>query len=131
MVLIGVLMFAFVVPTLAGTFKELGVDLPTSTRFIILLGNFFSQYLILSFVLIIGSVVGIVSFLRANFIKKYVDYIIIRLPIVGKLSKELNTARTTRTMSSLLLSGVSITRAIEITEDVVQNVYYIKSFRKS
>ena len=62
MVLIGVLMFAFVVPTLAGTFKELGVDLPTSTRFIILLGNFFSQYLILSFVLIIGSVVGIVSF---------------------------------------------------------------------
>lgn len=131
MVLIGVLMFAFVVPTLAGTFKELGVDLPTSTRFIILLGNFFSQYLILSFVLIIGSVVGIVSFLRANFIKKYVDYIIIRLPIVGKLSKELNTARTTRTMSSLLLSGVSITRAIEIAEDVVQNVYYKKVLEKA
>ena len=57
---------------------------------------------------------------------KYTDYIIIRLPIIGKLSKELNTARTTRTMSSLLLSGVSITRAIEITEDVVQNIYYKK-----
>jgi len=126
MVLIGVLMFAFVVPTLAGTFKELGVKLPVSTRFIISLGNFFSQYLLLSFLLIIGSVVGIISFLRASFMKKYVDYIIIRLPIVGKLSKELNTARTTRTMSSLLLSGVSITRAIEITEDVVQNIYYKK-----
>lgn len=126
MILIGVLMFAFVVPTLASTFKELGVDLPASTRLIIALGNFFSQYLILSFVLIIGSAVGIVALLRANFMTKYVDYLVIRLPIVGKLSKELNTARTTRTMSSLLLSGVSITRAIEITEDVVQNIYYKK-----
>ncbi|MCX6751158.1 MAG: type II secretion system F family protein [Candidatus Nomurabacteria bacterium] len=124
MVLIGVLMFAFVVPTLANTFKELGVELPASTRFIIALGNFFSQYLILSFVLIIGSVVAIVSLLRASFMKRYVDYVVIRLPVVGKLSKELNTARTTRTMSSLLLSGVSITRAIEITGDVVQNIYY-------
>jgi len=126
MVLIGVLMFAFVVPTLAGTFKELGVQLPASTRFIIALGNFFSEYLLLSFALIIGFFVGLISFLRASFMKKYVDFIIVRLPIVGSLSKELNTARTTRTMSSLLLSGVSITRAIEITQDVVQNTCYKK-----
>ena len=131
MVLIGVLMFAFVVPTLANTFKELGVQLPVSTRFIITLGNFFSQYLILSFALIIGSVAGIISLVRASFMEKYVDFIIIRLPIVGNLSKELNTARTTGTMSSLLLSGVSITRAIEITEDVVQNVYYKKILKEA
>ena len=124
MVLIGVLMFAFVVPTLANTFKELGVELPASTRFIIALGNFFSEYLILSFVIIIGSAFGIISFLRADFMKKYVDFAILRLPIVGKLSKELNPARTTRPISSLLLSGVSIIRAIEITGDVVQNTYY-------
>ncbi len=126
MILIGVLMFAFVVPTLANTFKELGVELPASTRFIIALGNFFSQYLLLSFVLIIGSVAGIISFFRAPFMTKYTDFVIIKLPVVGNLSKELNTARTTRTMSSLLLSGVSILRAIEITKDVVQNIYYKK-----
>ena len=67
----------------------------------------------------------------ASFMEKYVDFIIIRLPIVGNLSKELNTARTTGTMSSLLLSGVSITRAIEITEDVVQNVYYKKILKEA
>ena len=126
MVLIGVLMFAFVVPTLAGTFKSLGVALPASTQFIIFLGNFFSHYLILSFVLIIGSAFGIFSLLRAPFMTKYVDFVIVRLPVVGTLAKQLNTARTARTMASLLKSGVSITRAIEITEDVVQNIYYKK-----
>jgi len=117
-------MFAFVVPTLAKTFKELGVELPASTKFIITLGNFFSDHLILSLLMIIGGGAGIFFLLKAKFMAKYVDFVVIRLPIIGNIAKELNTARTARTISSLLLSGVSITRAIEITEDVVQNVYY-------
>ncbi len=46
MIVIGILMFAFVVPTLASTFKELGVVLPLSTRLLIFFGNFFSNNLI-------------------------------------------------------------------------------------
>ena len=61
---------------------------------------------------------------------KYIDFLTIRLPIIGGLTKELNTARTARTMSSLLLSGVSITRAVEITEDVVQNIYFKEVLNK-
>jgi type IV pilus assembly protein PilC len=131
MVVIGVLMFAFVVPTLASTFKELGVTLPTSTRTIIFLGNFFSNNLALSFLIIIGGTVTLVALFRAKFMARYVDFLVVRLPVIGKLAKELNTARTTRTISSLLLAGVSITRAIEITEDIVQNVYYKKVLREA
>ncbi|MFA5840871.1 MAG: type II secretion system F family protein [Candidatus Paceibacterota bacterium] len=126
MIVIGVLMFAFVVPTLAGTFKELGVKLPLSTQILIFLGNFFSQNLILTFVIIIALGFGLFSLFRAKFMASYIDYIVIRVPIIGNLAKELNTARTARTISSLLLSGVSLTRALEITEDVVQNIYYKK-----
>jgi type IV pilus assembly protein PilC len=126
MVVIGVLMFAFVVPTLAGTFKELGVDLPTSTRVLIFMGNFFSNHLILTFIIILGLGFGMFSLFRAAFMAKYIDFVVVRIPIIGTLARELNTARTARTMSSLLSSGVSITRAVEITEDVVQNVYYKK-----
>lgn len=124
MVVIGVLMFAFVVPTLAGTFKELGVTLPLSTKLIIAMGNFFSNNLILTFVILIISVVIIMRLLSAKFMAKYLDYIVLRIPVIGTLVKELNTARTARTLSALLLSGVSIVRAVEITEDVVQNIYY-------
>src|SRR3989339_695380 len=126
MVLIGILMFAFVVPTLANTFKELGVQLPVSTRFIIALGNFFSQYLILTFLILIGLGVGLYLFFTAKFMIRYIDFVIIKLPVIGDLVKELNTARTARTMSSLLLAGVSIIRAVEITEEIVQNNYYKK-----
>jgi len=124
MVVIGVLMFAFVVPTLAGTFKELGVVLPTSTRVLIFFGNFFSNNLILTFVIIIGTVFGLYFLFRAKFMAKYIDFVAVKMPVVGNLTKELNTARTARTMSSLLSSGVSIIRAVEITQDVVQNIYY-------
>ncbi len=126
MVVIGVLMFAFVVPTLANTFKELGVVLPTSTRVLIFFGNFFSNNLILAFIIIIGAGVGLYFLFRAKFMARYFDYTVIKIPVIGNLAKELNTARTARTMSSLLLAGVSITRAVEITEDVVQNIYYKK-----
>jgi len=126
MVVIGVLMFAFVVPTLAGTFKELGVTLPLSTRVLIAMGNFFSENLILTFVIIVAGALGIYFFFRAKFMKKYIDFAIVRFPLIGNLARELNTARTARTLSSLLSSGVSIIRAVEITEDVVQNVYYKK-----
>ncbi len=124
MITIGILMFAFVVPTLARTFKELEVDLPLTTRIIVALGNFFSTHLILSFTIVGLSFVGLSFFFRAQFLAKYIDYVVLHLPVVGTIAKELNTARTARTMSSLLVSGVSIVKAVEITKDVVQNVYF-------
>ena len=130
MIVIGVLMFAFVVPTLAKTFKELDVVLPFSTRVIVWLGNFFSNNLILTFVILILLVIVSVKLFHSKFMAKYIDFLTIRLPIIGNLTKELNTARTARTMSSLLLSGVSITRAVEITEDVVQNIYFKEVLNK-
>ena len=131
MVVIGVLLFAFVVPTLAKTFTELGAPLPASTKFIIFLGNFFSKYLILSFLVIIGGVFGMVMLFRAEFMAKYIDYVAIKIPLLGVFVRELNTARTVRSISTLLSSGVSITHAIEITEDVVQNIYYKKLLREA
>lgn len=124
MVVIGILMFAFVVPTLAGTFKELGVTLPTSTRLLIAVGNFFANHLFLSFVIVFGVVFSLFSLFRAKFMARPIDFMVLKLPVISTMTQELNAARTARTMSSLLSSGVSIIRAAEITAEVVQNVYY-------
>jgi type IV pilus assembly protein PilC len=131
MVLIGVLMFAFVVPTLAKTFKDVGAELPASTQFIVFLGNFFSHYLLLSLFLVVALAGGTVFLFKASWMAKYIDFIVLRLPAIGKMTKELNTARTARTISSLLVSGVSIIRSIEITQDVVQNIYYKQALEQA
>ncbi len=126
MIVIGVLLFAFVVPTLASTFKELGVVLPFSTRLLIFCGNFFSHNLVFTFVLLFGIGCGLYFIFRSQMLASYIDFIVLKVPVVNNLTKELNSARTARTISSLLISGVSLTRAIEITQDVVQNTYYKK-----
>ena len=124
MVLIGVLMMIFVVPTLSKTFADLGTALPASTQFILGLAGLFSGHPVLTF-LALGLIgFGIVVLLKAKFMQPILDKVVVHLPMIGVLAKELNTARTTRTLSSLITSGVPITRAIEITQDVVQNMYY-------
>ncbi len=127
--LIGVLMMIFVVPTLTKTFKDLGGDLPSTTKFVIWLSDSISQHTLIFFTVIILIGGGLFLFARSKFTKKYFDFIILRLPIIGNISKEVNTARTARTLSSLLSSGVDMSRALTITEEVLQNIYYKKLIR--
>lgn len=124
--LIGILMFVFVVPVLTKTFKELGTELPGSTKFVIWLSDLLANH----FPLVIISIVvliflGVLAF-KLPTTKRGIDWIVVRLPVVGTIVKEMNAARTTRTMASLLGSGVNIGRAISITKEVLQNVYYKK-----
>lgn len=122
--IIAILMFVYVVPTLTKTFKDLGSELPPSTKFVIGISDLVSNHLIL-LILGIGILVGgVVLAMRLPKSKRAIDWVTIRLPVIGKIVQEVNTARTTRTMSSLLSSGVTISRAIAITKEVVQNVHY-------
>jgi type IV pilus assembly protein PilC len=122
--IIGILMMIFVVPTLTKTFADIGVELPAATQFIIFISNFLTNHYIL-FTLIVGAVVGAgFMFAQLDFTRRYFDSFILKLPVLGTLIKEMNTARTARTLSSLLASGVDVSKALAITEEVLQNVHY-------
>lgn len=121
---IGFLMMVYVVPTLTATFKELKMELPLTTKLIIMASDFLSQYTLAALLAAIGVVVlGIVLYRtpagRAGF-----ERILLRTPLIGKLVREANAARTARTLSSLLRSGVDVVGALSITKDVVQNTFY-------
>ena len=124
MLAIAILMLVYVLPKLTATFKDFGADLPFMTRAIIAASDFFLAdwgYILIGIALV---ALGIYFFARSTFGTRALDKIAIKLPIVGFLVQETNSARTARTLSSLLSSGVAIVPALRITSGVVQNVHY-------
>lgn len=124
MIAIGVLMMIYVVPTLAQTFSDMKVQLPTATRAIIGLSDFLvtNTYLAVVFAIALGVVVYMVVKSRSG--RRGLDWAFLHMPVIGDITREVNAARTARTLSSLLSAGVDVLTAIEITGQVVQNSYF-------
>lgn len=129
MVIIGILMMMFVMPAITGVFKEMGNDLPATTQALISVSDFFANHTIIALLSMVGFVVGLISFFRTKIGKRSISWTVTRLPVIGTIAKEVNAARTARTLASLLNSGVDVIRSLEITEEVMQNVYYKQILR--
>lgn len=129
MVIIAILMMIYVMPQITGVFKGMDKELPPTTQFLIDASDFFVNYTVYAIGGIIAFVASVVYFLRTKWGRIGTSWIIPRLPVIGTMAKETNAARTARTLSSLLNSGVDVIQSIEITEEVVQNVFYKKILR--
>ncbi|MEK9185700.1 MAG: type II secretion system F family protein [Patescibacteria group bacterium] len=124
MILLGIVLMVFMVPTLTETFIGLNIKLPLPTRIMIGISDALRHNLILflgSFMLL---VLGSFYFLKTAKGKRFSDTMLLHLPLIAVITKEVNSARTARTLSSLISSGVDIVVAISITRDVLQNSYY-------
>jgi len=130
-VITGILMFIYVVPTLTKVFKDLNVELPKTTKLVITLSDFLSENTTLAFLILIAFIIFITFLFKSKKTKIFIDFIILRLPIIGVIAKEVNSARTARTLSSLLSSGVDMTKALSITGNVLQNIYYKKILKNA
>ncbi len=121
---IGGLMMVSVVPTLSQTFKELGTELPPTTQALIGISDFLVAHTLLAVVIVASVVAGILIAIRTKPGKRFMDWFFLHIPIIGSIVRELNSARTARTVSSLLGSGVPMVTAISITGEVVQNSFF-------
>lgn len=121
---ISILMMIEVVPTLAQTFAEMNASLPASTKVIIGISNFFVRYTWQAPTLIVGFVALVYVVLQTKMGKRAGDYISLHTPSIGTMVREVNAARTARTLASLLASGVDVLTGLEITTEVVQNSYF-------
>jgi type IV pilus assembly protein PilC len=124
MIGIGVLMMIYVVPTLASTFEQMHSDLPTATKAIIGLSDFLVSNALLAAILALSAGVGFYAFARSKPGGRTLDFVFLHLPVIGTLVREVNAARTARTMSSLLSAGVDVLGSLEITGQVLQNTYF-------
>ena len=124
MILVGILMLIFIIPKFSQMFKELNVTLPITTQIIMTIGNFMASYWYTIPIGVLIIILAIRSARKTPKGKKFFDWCSIRLPIVGPLNIKINTARTSRILTSLLKSGVPIVTTLEILADTLSNSYY-------
>ncbi len=124
MVGVGVLMMIYVVPGLAASFKEAGIELPTLTKIIITISDFLQNELLLAFAYLLGFIGFFWWWKSTPFGSRSIDWTVVRVPVFGELIRQFNTALVTRTLSSLISAGVDIVHVLDITRDVVGNGYY-------
>ena len=117
-----------VVPVFATLFAGLGVDLPLPTRIVIGLSHFVgSIFGFLIFVAIIGFVVGLKVWYGTRGGRMAIDTIILKLPVLGLLMRKIAVARFTRTLGTLISSGVPILEGLDITAKTSGNAVIEKA----
>lgn len=121
-ILVNVLLVA-VIPVFAEMFTSFGAELPKPTQFLINLSAFMKSYIIY---IVLGLGTGFwllkrfVSTPRGREVK---DRVIVKLPVVGELSRKVNLSRFCRTYAILMRSGVPILRTLEIVATASNNIF--------
>ncbi|MDE1919224.1 MAG: type II secretion system F family protein [Patescibacteria group bacterium] len=118
--IVGILMLIYVVPTLTATFTQLGVEVPLATQIIVAISNFMVGNVTLVFTGILALIALSIAFVRSKRGSAIVLAVALHLPVIGELVRETYTARAARTLSSLLASGVPVLDALSITKAVVR-----------
>ncbi len=120
-VLIVALILWKVIPAFASMFAGLGAELPLPTRVVIALSHFvvnFGVWIILFFILLF---IGIRKFYHTETGRKLIDGFVLKLPIMGIIFKKIAVARFSRTLATLVSSGVSILEGLMITARTAGN----------
>ncbi len=130
MLAIGILMLVTVIPNLAETFKDLGVELPATTKMVIGLADFLMTKW---YVLFGGAFFTIIIFSQAikrEEVKKIIDKLLLHLPVISQIVRSSDSAYMLRTLSSLIAAGTPLPRALEITSGILGNFYFKKAMKE-
>ncbi|WP_044894628.1 type II secretion system F family protein [Bacillus alveayuensis] len=130
-IVVVIFLLVAVVPTFVQMFADFGAELPAITKFVLNASEFMQVYWLL---IVLGLILLYVLFIllkKQKKMKYYIDYMMLRMPIFGKLLQKAALARMTRTLSSLFSSSVPILQALAIVENVVDNEVIAKVIKES
>ena len=132
LVLVGFGMSIFVLPKLTSILTDSGAELPFATKVLVSISGFMSSYWWVVLIAMVGMVVGIRFVIgRDGPLKTQWDFVKLKLPVFGKLFQRIYVVRITRSLSTLIVGGVPLTTALNITADVVGNYVYEQLIRST
>ena len=110
-----VFMMIFVIPTFAKMFIGLGQELPLPTKVVMWLSEFTQRYIILIIAAIAGAIFAVKKYYATDQGSMVIDTFLLKVPVLGMLIRKVAVARFTRTMGTLISSGVPILEGLRIT----------------
>lgn len=124
---VGIVAFllAAVVPKIVGQFVQMGQELPQSTQFLLASSDFIQHWGLQLLLAIIVLVYAIKIMLRSPNVRLNWDRRVVRLPLIGKISRGLNTSRFARTLSICTSSAIPILDGMKVAVDVMSN-HFVK-----
>lgn len=119
-VVIGVIL-VFVIPTFAKMFADFGGTLPMPTLVVISISNFLQKYILVIIAVFYGIKVAISKYYASDSGRKIMDRLFLKLPVVGVLIRKVSVAKFTRTLGTMISSGVPIMDGLEIVAKTAGN----------
>jgi type IV pilus assembly protein PilC len=110
-----------VIPVFRTLFEGFNVELPLLTRAVIALSDLVAGYIVFIAAGFVAGVIGLRLYYRTEKGRRVVDAVLLRIPVLGPILRKIAVARFTRTLSTLLTSGVAILEALEITAKTAGN----------
>lgn len=118
-----ILLLTVVVPEIVGQFDHMGQDLPTITKIMIAISDWLRDYGLFLGVGILLLIVVMNRILMQPAMKLRYHQFVLTMPLIGKVSRGLNTARFARTLSILTSSAVPLLESMKISSDVLENLH--------
>ncbi|WP_257543688.1 type II secretion system inner membrane protein GspF [Sphingopyxis sp. DBS4] len=111
----------FVVPRVVEQFDDVGQQLPFLTRAVIAISSFAANWWWLALLLIAGAVFGWVRAMHRPAFKAAIDARLLRLPLIGRLLRDLYAARFARTLSTMVSSRLPLVEGLRLTVPTIRN----------
>lgn len=125
-VILGILMVA-VIPEITSMFEAQDKTLPLNTRMLIGVSDLIRGHLLLILILVAASIWGFFAWIRSAGGKVTWHRFVLRIPLVGDIARKVNVARFSRTLSTMLSSGVPMLRALDTAKMILGNVVLRKA----
>src|SRR5262249_52542232 len=125
------MLMTVVVPKVTKIFDSMQVTLPWTTRLLIFTSNTFQTWWFILLPMFAGAIAGFVMWTRSPKGKPVWDRSVLKAPVFGSLVRMLSIARFTRTLATLLKSGVPLLNAMDMVKNVVTNSVWVEVVEKA
>ena len=129
--LVTFIMLRFIVPVFAKMFRGVGAELPAPTQIILGVSAFLQSYMWIIVAMFVAALVGLRYYYKTENGRMNIDKFMLKIPVIGIVLRKSAVAKFTRTLGTLLSSGVSILDALEITAKTAGNRVIQRAIQRS